>query len=73
MVRCKYKLYLSIDRTFVPELKVTLIPILLEALPNSLHFEWSKKALLAGKHVLLEKPCTNNATEARGLAALVGF
>ena len=38
--------------------------------PNSLHFEMSKAALMAGKHVLCEKPLAMNAAEARELAAL---
>ena len=29
-------------------------------LPPSLHYNWGKKALLLGKHVLAEKPCTTN-------------
>lgn len=43
------------------------------ALPNALHFEWAKKALNAGKDVLLEKPCTSHAAEARELVALVSI
>ncbi|RDB27790.1 D-xylose 1-dehydrogenase (NADP(+)) 2 [Hypsizygus marmoreus] len=35
--------------------------------PNGLHFEWASKALDAGKHVLLEKPFTSNAMEAKKL------
>ena len=40
------------------------------ALPNSLHFEASKQALLAGKNVLCEKPFTSTVEQARELFAL---
>lgn len=34
---------------------------------NSVHHEYAKKALLAGKHVIVEKPFTVNAAEAQDL------
>lgn len=40
------------------------------AVPNFLHFDLCRKALNAGKHVIVEKPMTSNDREARELAAL---
>jgi predicted dehydrogenase len=39
-------------------------------LPNSLHGQWTRAALAAGKHVLCEKPFTANAAEAREITEL---
>jgi predicted dehydrogenase len=38
--------------------------------PASMHGQWTKAALAAGKHVLVEKPFTANAAEAREIADL---
>jgi predicted dehydrogenase len=40
-------------------------------LANSLHAQWNKAAIAAGKHVFTEKPSANNAVEAEEVAALV--
>ncbi|KAF7307841.1 hypothetical protein MKEN_01144400 [Mycena kentingensis (nom. inval.)] len=40
------------------------------ALPTGLHFEWTMKALAAGKHVLVEKPAAATSEEVRAMFEL---
>ncbi len=40
------------------------------AIPNLLHYEYAKSALLAGKHVILEKPFTTKYEHAQKLAEI---
>lgn len=39
-------------------------------IPNSLHFDYTKRALIAGKHVICEKPFTSNYKELKELSDL---
>ena len=40
------------------------------AVPNVMHYDFAYQALLAGKHVMCEKPLAMNAVEADALVAL---
>jgi D-xylose 1-dehydrogenase (NADP+, D-xylono-1,5-lactone-forming) len=46
-------------------LKDSQIDVVYNSLPNSMHHEWTIKALRAGKHVLCEKPIAMSAAEAQ--------
>ena len=46
------------------------VDVIYNALPNHLHYEYTKKALLAHKHVILEKPFTSTIEEAIELKEL---
>ena len=45
----------------------TKIELVIVNTPNNTHYEFSKKALLAGKHVLVEKPFAATSAEAKEL------
>ena len=51
-------------------LKLDEIDTVYVAINNHLHYEFSKKAILAGKHVICEKPFTVHVDELKELIAL---
>ena len=59
------KSYSSLDRLLEDDIDLIIVNT-----PVNTHFEYAKKALLAGKHVLVEKAFTTNAIEAQELNVL---
>lgn len=49
----------------MPDIDAVYIP-----LPPSLHYAWADKALMMGKHVLSEKPCTTGVEDTKALIRL---
>jgi len=65
-VRHEFNVVHSLDDLFNDD-KIELIVV---NTPNDTHFEYTKKALIAGKHVVVEKPFTVTTSEADELIAL---
>lgn len=57
------KTYRSLDEMLAD----LLVELVIVNTPNYTHYEYAKKALMAGKHVVVEKPFTTNVEEANEL------
>lgn len=57
-------------RTFDEVVNDDAIELVIVNTPNYTHYEYAKKALLAGKHVIVEKPFTVTVAEGEELVAL---
>ncbi len=59
-----------VSQTFEEVIQNPQIDLVVIATPNTTHFELARRALLAGKHVVVDKPFTLYSSEARVLAAM---
>jgi scyllo-inositol 2-dehydrogenase (NADP+) len=57
-------------RTVDEALKDSAVQLIVVATPNETHFELAKQALLAGKHVVIDKPFAPTSAEAKELKEL---
>ena len=62
--------HVIIAKTFEEVLNNEKIQLIVIASPNTTHFSYAKAAMLAGKHVVVEKPFTNTSSEAKELIEL---
>lgn len=62
--------YVSICQSFEELLQDEQIELIIVNTPDAFHFDHSKMALEAGKHVVIEKPFTMHVTEAEELIGL---
>ncbi|PSR57315.1 oxidoreductase [Adhaeribacter arboris] len=60
----------EVVKDFPALLEDELLELIIINTPNALHFEMGQQALLAGKHVVMEKPFTVTTQEAQELTAL---
>jgi scyllo-inositol 2-dehydrogenase (NADP+) len=67
--RKKYP-YVEVVRSYEEIIEDKDIDLIIITTPNYLHYQMAKQALLAGKHVVVEKPFTATSAEALELAQL---
>ncbi|KAI0265158.1 NAD-P-binding protein [Gloeopeniophorella convolvens] len=66
----RFGVAVRIHRTLHSVLDDPDIDLVVVGTPNGTHYEFAKSALLAGKHVLVDKPVTATAEQARELAEI---
>lgn len=62
--------FVKVVRTIEALVSDPSIDLIVITSPNETHFPYAKAALLAGKHVVVEKPFTNTSAEAQELVSL---
>jgi predicted dehydrogenase len=67
---CKRYPWVTVVRDFTDLLRDEQLDLIVIATPNDSHFELARQALLAGKHVVVEKPFTTTSDQAQQLIEL---
>lgn len=67
--RAKYP-HVRIVRSFDELIGIDELDLIVVNTPDSTHYDYARRALLAGKHVVVEKPFTTTAEEGEALIAL---